>query len=74
MSKKCCKSYKEGKACDKCPRFRDWNYLMSWNPVESEPQNGVTGQWLKCSFSPCETPLRESRRLMQDPLPILQSV
>ena len=34
MSKKCCKSYKEGKACKKCPRFRDWNYLVSWKPAQ----------------------------------------
>ena len=44
MSKKCCKSYKEGKACKKCPRFHDWNYLMSWkpttNPKTSEWENG----------------------------------
>ena len=63
MSKKCCKSYKEGKACKKCPRFRDWNYLMSWKPIQLEPQNDGRGEWLKGSLSSCETQLRESRPL-----------
>jgi len=74
VSKKCCKSYKEGKACKKCPRYRDWNYLMSWKPVQLEPQNDGRGEWLKGSLSSCETQLRGSRRLMQYPLPVLESV
>ena len=74
MSKKCCKSYKEGEACKKCPRFRDWNYLMSWQPVQLEPQNQGRAEWLKDSLSSCETRLRGPRCLMQDPPPVLESV
>ena len=74
MSKKCCKSYKEGEACKKCPRFRDWNYLMSWKPVQLQPQNDRRGEWLQDSLPSCETQLRRSRGLMQNPLPILESV
>lgn len=73
MSKKCCKSYKEGKACKKCPRFREWNYLMSWKPVQFDPQDGRTGDGLSLSF-PYETQLSESRRVIQESLPILEPV
>jgi len=72
VSKKCCKSYKEGKACKKCPRFHDWNYLMSWKPAQ--PPGVGTGEWLQGSLSSCETELRESCRLRQDILPILEAV
>jgi hypothetical protein len=73
VSKKCCKSYKEGKACKKCPRFRDWNYLMSWTPVRLDPQNSGRGERLTLSFS-CETQLSESRRVIQESLSILEPV
>ena len=73
VSKKCCKSYKEGKACKKCPRFHDWNYLMSWKPIQ--PQDGRPGgEWPQVSTPSCETRLREPCRLRQDVLPILEAV
>ena len=74
MSKKCCKSHQEGKACKKCPRFRDWNCLMSWKPVQLEPHIGGSGDCLKGSLSTCGTQPRELRRLMQDPLPRFELV
>src|SRR5258706_10815106 len=50
VSKKCCKSYKAGKACKKCPRFCDWNYLMSWKPVQPEP--GSAKREMPANFLP----------------------
>jgi hypothetical protein len=73
VSKKCCKSYQEGKACKKCPRFRDWNYLMSWTPVQLDPQNGGRRNGLSLSLS-YQTQLSESRRVIQESLPILEPV
>ena len=61
MSNKCCKSYKEDKACKKCPRFRDWNYLMSWTPAQLDPQNGRRGEGLNLS-SPCDTGIAANTR------------
>jgi len=72
VSKKCCKSYKEGKACKKCPRFHDWNYLMSWKPIQ--PEDGGRGEWLQSPLSSCETQRRVPCRFRQEILPILEAV
>jgi hypothetical protein len=72
VSKKCCKSYREGKACKKCPRFHDWNYLMSWKPMQ--PHDGARGEWPQSSLSSCEMQRQEPCRLRQDILPILEAV
>lgn len=71
MSKKCCKSYKDGKACKKCPRFKDWNYLMTWEPERLE--RSQLGEWTQNSCASCEPQHLETRHWMQDGLPVLQS-
>ena len=74
MSKKCCKSYKDGEACKKCPRFRDWNYLMNWEPDKRAVQIEAGTEWLADSFSCYGIERREPVQALPELLPVLEAV